>query len=113
MLVQSDKRALKRLTDAIRELRNFSAVLNLQAAHILLLVAEDPGITSKEIAKKTGLSQSSCSRNISLLSEINRLGKPGLNLVKSMEDPEERRRKIVHLTEKGKELTDKISRTVQ
>ncbi|OIN07922.1 MarR family winged helix-turn-helix transcriptional regulator [Oceanisphaera psychrotolerans] len=105
----SERIALRRLAQSIGEIREASSDLTLQAAHMFLLIAVQPGITSKEIIRETGFSQSSCSRNLAMLSKIHRLGKPGLDLVTAEEDPAERRRKALRLTSKGKELAARLA----
>jgi DNA-binding MarR family transcriptional regulator len=46
-------------------------------------------------------SQASCSRNVAALGKWHKFGEPGLDLVDWVEDPAERRRKIIFLTPKG------------
>lgn len=105
----SERIELRRLAQSIGDMRKTYSDLTLQAVHMFLLVALQPGITSKEISRKTGLSQSSCSRNMALLSATHRLGKPGLDLVTAEEDIRERRRKKLYLTPKGKALVSKLT----
>ncbi|MCA6062903.1 helix-turn-helix domain-containing protein [Thalassolituus marinus] len=50
----------------------------------------------------------SCSRNVAALSKVHRLNKPGHDLVYAIEDPAERRRKIVFLTPKGKRVAESL-----
>ncbi|EWG97932.1 MarR family winged helix-turn-helix transcriptional regulator [Halomonas sp. BC04] len=99
-----DKLAVRRLARCIAEIRAVQSEIQAQSIHVLLEVAIQPEITMGGLIKKTGLSQASCSRNVTLLSDQDRHGKPGLGLVEAEEDPAERRRKIVRLTPKGKEL---------
>jgi DNA-binding MarR family transcriptional regulator len=73
----------------------------------LLTIAREPGLTMQTLAKRTGLAQSSCSRNVAMLSLWHRLKKPGFDLVESVDDPRERRRKIIFLTLKGQRLVTK------
>ncbi|WP_114417533.1 MarR family transcriptional regulator [Marinospirillum perlucidum] len=94
------KIGIKRLLGAVAAIREVAPEIGIQAVHLLLEVARKPGITVSELISKTGLSQSSCSRNLALLSAQHRLGKPGLNLVYTQDDPKERRRKLAYLTEK-------------
>ena len=108
-----DRIAIHRLLSAVEEIRNISTDMPMQTLHILLLVAANPGITIAELIKKTGLSQSSCSRNLALLSKTHRLGKPGLDLAEAREDPRERRRKVVRLTPKGRETVALIADSVR
>jgi DNA-binding MarR family transcriptional regulator len=62
----------------------------------------------QELAEESGLTQSSCSRNVAVLSRWEEFGKPGLDLVESFDDPRERRRKIVYLTANGKQKVQSI-----
>nr|WP_245986670.1 hypothetical protein [Azospirillum thermophilum] len=54
------------------------------------------------------MAQSSASRNVAALSRWHSFGKAGLDLVQAQEDPRERRRKIVTLTEKGRAFLDQL-----
>lgn len=102
--ISYEKQAVRLLAHCISEIRELHPEIQAQTIHVLLEVAIQPGITMGQLMKKTLLSQSSCSRNVSLLADWNRHGYPGLGLVKTKEDPTERRRKIVTLTLKGREL---------
>jgi DNA-binding MarR family transcriptional regulator len=86
------------------EFRKLDPCLQMQTAAVFLTIAHENGINMAKIGEITGLGQSSCSRNVAALSKFNRLNKPGLGLVKASEDPTERRRKIVTLTPKGKQV---------
>jgi DNA-binding MarR family transcriptional regulator len=89
---------------AIREVDPY---IPTQTAECLLVVAAQPGITMQKLSESTGLAQSSCSRNVAMLSKYHRLGKEGYDLVEAVDDPRERRRKIVFLTTKGQRLINK------
>jgi DNA-binding MarR family transcriptional regulator len=75
----------------------------MQQALTLLAVAEQPGLTMQELSDTVGMSQSSCSRNVAALSKWHRLGSPGLDCLEAIEDPRERRRKVMYLTAKGRQ----------
>lgn len=92
----------------LEELRKLDPEMQLQTAQTFMCVALRPGITMKEIGDKLGLSQSSCSRNVAALSKWHRLNKPGHNLVVAVEDPMERRRKVVNLTQDGERMARNI-----
>lgn len=111
--MQYDRRALKQVARCLSQLRGTSAIMNLQAAHIFVEVALQQGITVSELIKRTGLSQASCSRNMALLSERHRKGSPGLELVVSIVDPHEKRRRIVFLTPLGAELAAGLTNVVK
>ena len=104
---------ITRLIGAVTVIREVAPDIGIQAVHMLLEVARKPGITVSELIRKTGLSQSSCSRNLALLSAQHRLGKPGLDLVYTQEDPSERRRKLARLTPKGEELVSLVVDSVR
>ncbi|ATJ82028.1 MarR family winged helix-turn-helix transcriptional regulator [Halomonas beimenensis] len=101
--------AIKRLFRALEELREVYSDMQLQTAQVFLIIAMNQGITIKELMRRTGLAQSSCSRNVNLLSDWVKPEVPGHGLVVTSEDPKERRRKVVHLTSKGKELAAILS----
>lgn len=101
--VQS-KILLSRCIYAFDHFRALANDLPLQAACILVLVAKQPGITVRELMARSKLSQSSCSRNIALLSETNRHGQPGLNVIEARPDPTDTRRYTLYLTPKGEEF---------
>jgi len=62
-----------------------------------------------EIAEKLAMAQSSVSRNVSLLSKWSWQRKEGLNFLIANEDPMERRRKLVSLTNRGRKLMGSLS----
>jgi DNA-binding MarR family transcriptional regulator len=93
---------------AVREIDPY---IPTQTAECLLVVAVNPGITMQKLSDLTGLAQSSCSRNVAMLSKYHRLGKEGYDLVEAVDDPRERRRKIVYLTRKGQTVVNKIMRS--
>ena len=82
--------------------RSLSEYMTPQMMQVLLHVAHRPGCTMQELTEATGLALSSVSRNLTALGEWHRLGKEGLGLVETIDDPVERRRKIVFLTPKGR-----------
>lgn len=97
------------LIRAMEEFRKLDAEMPMQQAVVFLHVVLLPGITMKALGEATGLSQSSCSRNVAALSQWHRLGEAGHDLVVATEDPAERRRKVVHLTPKGKRVAASIN----
>ncbi len=90
------------LMKAIDAIRGDEIDMPTQQVQAFLAVALRPGLTMADLADTVGMSQSSCSRNIAALSKWHRLGDPGLDLVEAIEDPHERRRKIMFLTPKGR-----------
>lgn len=92
----------------LAEFSKLDPEMSVRMASVFVRVAENPGITMKELAEREGMSQSSCSRNIAALSKWHRLNKPGLDLVYASEDPVERRRKVAYLTPKGKKVAETL-----
>jgi DNA-binding MarR family transcriptional regulator len=86
----------------IKMAREIDEVMPAQMLHVLLLIAQRPGRTVRELSELSGLSQPSISRNTVTLSPLQRPDKPGHGLVDAIEDPTERRRKIFFLTKKGR-----------
>ncbi len=96
----------------ITMLRTLSPDMPMQQADVLFQVVLYPGLTMADICKRTGLSQSSVSRNVSAMSKFHRLGKPGLDLVEAVIDPREPRRRLIFLTTNGKAFITKLLRNV-
>lgn len=107
-----DRYALVQLFKAIEEFRGIDPEMPSQSAALFLYSAIYPGCTMTDLQKNLGMSQASCSRNVSALSEWHRLEKPGLGLIVASPDPMERRRKIVQLTEKGEQLAVSLTEAV-
>jgi DNA-binding MarR family transcriptional regulator len=96
----------------LKALREIDPYIPTQTAECLLVVAQHPGITMQKLSDETGLAQSSCSRNVAMLSKFHRLGKPGYDLVEAVDDPRERRRKIVYLTPHGRKLVNTVMKNI-
>jgi DNA-binding MarR family transcriptional regulator len=60
-------------------------------------------IPAGDLSRMVVMSQSLCSRTVAALSKWQRRGTPGLDLIEAIEDPRERRRKIMYLTPKGRQ----------
>lgn len=70
--------------------------------------SQDDPAESREIAKHLGLSTSGISRSISSLGAYGRGKRPGLDLLQAKEDLNDRRRKPVMLTRKGRKVINAI-----
>ena len=74
-------------------------------------IANEEGVSLKDISERTGISMSVMSRTIGALSNARRMGKPyGLVVVKSAK--EDRRRKELFLSARGKKLLEKIEKSL-
>jgi DNA-binding MarR family transcriptional regulator len=92
----------------LEEFRRFDPDMPIQYALSFLTIAEHEGLSMGELAQRLDIAQSSASRNIAALSRWHSFGKAGHDLVEAMEDPRERRRKIVSLTSAGNRLVAAI-----
>ncbi len=102
---------LIKLQNALNELAEIDAEFPLQWALVFLEIAQNEGASLKDIAEETGISMSVMSRTIGALSNYRRMGKPyGIILVKSAKD--DRRRKELFLSAKGKKLLEKLKKAI-
>lgn len=92
----------------LEEFRKLDPDMPTQLAATFLTIANEEGVTMKTIGDRLGISQSSCSRHVSILSKRYSIDKLGHDLVYAIEDPAERRRKIVFLTPKGKRVAESL-----
>jgi len=87
--------------------------LQCQTVSTFLHLAMARELPMQDLEKRTGLSQSSVSRNVAKLGIGMSPSEPGLGLVEAYEDPHYRRRKLVRMTARGtlfaKELAAAIS----
>ena len=99
---------LWRMFRGLETFRALDAEIPPQTIGTFLYVATHDGCLMKDLADSLGVAQSTMSRNVAMLDRINRHHEPGLDLVRAIEDPVERRRKIVRLTPKGRQLRDRL-----
>jgi DNA-binding MarR family transcriptional regulator len=92
---------IHRLMAVIEIARADDPVMPIQMLQTFLAVARQPGISMQQLGEILRTSQASCSRNVAALGRWHKFGEPGLDLVEAVEDPVERRRKIMFLTPKG------------
>lgn len=96
-----------KLENALIEFTEVDPEFPLQWAIVFLEIAQNEGSSLKDIAEETGISMSVMSRTIGALSNYRRMGKPyGIVTVKMARD--DRRRKELFLSKKGKRLLDNI-----
>lgn len=103
------KTNMMRVFRTVEEFRKMNPDMQIQAVATFALVALQPGITIKELRERTGTVQSTCSRNVALLSEGYHNGKAGYGLVEAQPDPYDSRRKVVFLTAKGKRVAETLN----
>ena len=100
----------------VQDFRRFDPDIQSQTMAIFFYVAihshgkfAETGVPMTAIADDLDIAQSSVSRNISILSKWKWSRKEGLNFVETKEDPMERRRKLVRLTNRGQRFYDSVN----
>ena len=102
---------LNKLQAVLNELTSIDNEFPLQWAVVFLQIAQNEGAALKDIAEETGISMSVMSRTIGALSNYRRMGKPyGIVVVKQAKD--DRRRKELFLSAKGKRLIEKLNKAM-
>ena len=100
---------LTKLQNSLNVLTAIDPEFPIQWAIVFLEIAANEGAALKDIAEETGISMSVMSRTIGALSNARRMGKPyGIVLVKLAKD--DKRRKELYLSAKGKRLLEKLSK---
>jgi len=97
---------MKNLLACLEVFRQLDPEMQAQTMVTFILVAEahpEP-ILMTELGKRSGLAQSSVSRNVASLGAWSRHRRPGLKLVEAHEDLMDRRQKLVSLTVSGRRL---------
>lgn len=92
----------------LKKLRHIDNDMPIAQAHMFMLVAEFEGLSLKELAKLADVKMATASRYISSLGTNQILKEPGLGLVEARENPAERRKKIITLTDKGRALVKDV-----
>ncbi|HET8727699.1 MAG TPA: MarR family transcriptional regulator [Alphaproteobacteria bacterium] len=99
---------IDRLIEVLEEFRRLDPDMPIQYALSFLTLARHEGLSIRELAERLDIAQSSASRNVAALGEWHSFRKPGHDLVQAKEDPRERRRKIVTVTERGRDLLARL-----
>lgn len=102
---RQELRKLLRLLDLFRDLDND---IPIQMVATYLIVSLQEGMSVKDVCDRLGMATSTASRNIAALSKVHRLGRPGFDLVVNVENPMNRREKLISLTQKGKGFRKRI-----
>jgi DNA-binding MarR family transcriptional regulator len=76
-------------------------------------VVAKPGVSQRDILGSIGVSTSSVSRTLAVLSELGDRKTDGLELIKMEINPEDRRERLVHLSPKGRRLMEDLMNDLQ
>jgi DNA-binding MarR family transcriptional regulator len=102
---------MDKLQKVLAELTNVDPEFPIAWALVFLTIAQNEGAALKDIAEETGISMSVMSRTIGALSNARRMGKPyGIVIVKMAKD--DKRRKELYLSAKGKRLIEKLKKSM-
>lgn len=112
---ETDPQILKLLQvlQLIRELEPSKAKVSelpIQTLTVLMYIASHDGCHKQAMEEDLGMNKAAGSRNTDWLARLHRLGRPGLNLITKEVDRSDRRRSVLKLTRKGKDLVHKITR---
>ncbi|WP_422049748.1 MarR family winged helix-turn-helix transcriptional regulator [Shimia sp.] len=104
-----DKRRDFRSTYNLFQLmRDTEKDMPMSMAAVFAWVALNEGSTQVELRNALDMPSATSSRILAALSKVHRLGKPGHDLIEWVENPEDRRAKLLYLTTKGRALANKM-----
>ena len=103
-----DRQTFRNLYKVSTILREIEKDMPMTMASIFLWVALNEGGTQADLRLDLDLASSTSSRNLAALSKVHRLGVPGHGLIEWVENPEDRRAKLLFLSTKGKALVGRI-----
>ena len=102
---------IKKLQVLLEALIEIDPEFPIQWVTVFAEIAAEEGISLKDISDRTGISMSVMSRTIGALSNARRMGKPyGLIMVRSAKD--DRRRKELFLSVRGKKLLERLEKSL-
>lgn len=94
-----------------KEIEAFAKVnpeVNANMILIFLFIAQRGICTQKDLEVHLGLTNATASRGVSWWTGTKRYGMDGIGYIERMEDPRDRRYKLLQLTPEGKKFYDKI-----
>ena len=103
---------MAKLAQAIELFRKIDKEIPAQVIACFLYVASHNDCNKIDMEKALKFSSASGSRNTDWLSEFHRLTKPGLGLIVKYRDRTNRRRQVLQLTSKGKDLVTDLRKTL-
>ena len=108
----ADVKPVQIFMELLRQLQKIDTEFPLQYALCLAEISMNEGMSLTSLAEKVNLSLSTISRIVGSLSEYRQNGQP-YGLIEIKISTEERRRKELYLTPKGRALIQKISKILE
>lgn len=108
----TERRMFRRLFGVLSHLRAIESDMPIQQVVVLAWVALNEGKTQKKLRDSLGMASSTSSRNLTALSTLHRLGKPGLGLIEWVDSSEDRRQKLLYLSPKGRNFVADVLRII-
>jgi DNA-binding MarR family transcriptional regulator len=105
---EGERRALLALLGIFELLKEIDSEMPVQQMQVLLYVMLNEGKLQRNLCTALEMATSTASRNVAALSNVNRHGKVGADLIGWKERPEDRRSKSLVLTPKGQSLARKL-----
>lgn len=99
---------IERLLKVLNQIRVLDRELPIQVMAVFFYIASHDNCHKLAMEEDLHLTTASGSRNTDWLSKYHRLNKPGLDLITKEVDPFDRRRQILSLTPKGRQLAQLI-----
>ena len=96
------------LITVLKTFRDVNPDATVGAILLFCLIKRNGNTHVADLIQNSGLNKATVSRNIDILTSRGRGQKQGLGLIQDMEDPMDRRYKVVVFTDQGKNLHDKI-----
>lgn len=98
----TERRTFRTVFNILARFRDIDGDMPVQQMVVLAWVGLNEGKTQRDLRAALDMASSTSSRNLAALSKVHRLGKAGLGLIDWIENPEDRRAKLIYLTPKGK-----------
>ena len=99
---------MKQLFTVLQRLQEKDSKFPINAAITFVYVAMNEPCLKRDMELALGFETSTGSRNTDYLTKVNRLRKPGLDLINKEDDPDDRRQTILTLTPKGKDFIKQL-----
>jgi DNA-binding MarR family transcriptional regulator len=108
LIIQKGSHPVYNLIQILKTFRDINPDATVAALLLFCLIKRDGNTHVSDLIQNSGLNKTTVSRNIDILTARGRGAKQGLGLIQDMEDPVDRRYKVVTFTEKGKTIHDSL-----